>query len=195
MNLLSGLAVILDLLLELYLWIVFAAVLLSWIPLAPQHPTARKINYFLRRVTDPLFSFFRKYVPLSRYTAPFDITPLFAIVAIYFVRIVVVQSLKNGNPVAHLMQALFYILHVLLGVYLWIVLIAAIQAAMQCFFPRQPLAHMRIPLIGRLTAPVLDRLRTLFRSALHIHFQGCPQALDLAPFLLLVLVYLLMRYI
>ena len=191
----AGLATILDLLLELYLWIVFAAILLSWIPLLPQNPNVQKIIRLLHGATEPVFAFFRKHVPLSRYTAPLDITPLFAIMAIYFLRIFVVQSLKNGNPVVNLIQALLYMLHFLLGLYLWIVLIAAIQAVMQCFFPRQPLAFMRIPLVDSLTTPLLDRLRKLFRSPLHAHFQGYTQALDLAPFLLLLLIYLLMQII
>ena len=195
MNPLVGLATILDLLLQIYLWLIFAAILLSWIPLSPQDPNAQKLIRLLHRATEPVFAFFRRHVPLSRYTAPFDITPLLAIMAIYFLRIFVVQSLKNGNPISNLIQAVFAMLHFVLGLYLWIVLIVVVLAIMRCFFPQHPMGLMRLPFIDSLTTPLLERLRTLFRSPLHARFQGYAQPLDLAPFLLLLLVYLLMQMI
>ena len=195
MNPLVGLANILDLLLEVYLWLVFATVLLSWIPLSPQNPNAQKIIRLLHAATEPVFAFFRRHIPLHRYTTPLDVSPLLAIMAIYFLRIFVVQTLKNGAPVSNLIQGIFYMLHFVLGLYLWIVLIAAILAALQCFFPQHHMSGMRIPLIDSLTSPLFERLRRLFRSPLHAHFQGYTQHLDLAPFLLLFLVYLLMRIV
>ncbi|MCP4403945.1 MAG: YggT family protein [bacterium] len=195
MNPLVGLANILDILLGVYLWIVFVVVLLSWIPLSPQNLNAQKIVQFLHAATEPVFGFFRKHVRLNRYNAPFDLTPLFTIVTIYFLRIFVVQSLKNGNPVGNLIQGIFSMLHFVLGLYLWVALIAAVLALMHCFFPQHRMAGMRIPLIDSLTTPVLERFRKLFGSPLHAQVQGYSHPLDLAPLLLVFLVFLLVRVI
>jgi YggT family protein len=190
MNPLIGLANLLDLVLEVYLWIIFISIILSWIPLASSHPTAQKALWFLDRATEPVFGFVRRTFRLNRYTAPLDVTPLVVILAIYFLRIFVVQTLRNMAPVSNLVQAVFYTLNFVLTLYFWVVLIAGVLAVMVCFFPTHPWAGVRLPLIHNLTEPVFGFFRRLFRSHLQIHFHDFAQPLDAAPFLVLALIYI-----
>lgn len=190
MNPLIGLANLLDLVLEIYLWLIFISIILSWIPLSTSNPTVQKGLWFLDRATEPVFGFFRRTFRLNRYTVPFDITPLVVILAIYFLRIFAVQTLRNMAPVSNLIQAVFYTLNFVLTLYFWVVLIAAVLAVMVCFFPTHPWAGVRLPLIQNLTEPVFGFFRRVFRSHLQIRFGNFAQPLDAAPFLVLALIYI-----
>lgn len=97
-NFLFALAQLLDIVLDVYFWVVLLSIILSWIPLDPYNPTAQSAIKFLRRATEPVFDFFKRTLQLSRlqrYTAPLDFTPFIVILAIYFLRSFVVLSLKD----------------------------------------------------------------------------------------------------
>ena len=81
------------------------------------------------------------------------------------------------------------------NIYLIMVLIAAILAVIACFWPHHPLALKRFPLIDKLTWPVFSFLKRLFHSSLEIQFQNGAQSLDAAPFVTLLLVYLVKRLV
>jgi YggT family protein len=81
-------ATILDSLLWLYFWIMLAAAVLSWVNPDPNNPIVR----FLRAVTDPVLYRVRRALPFV-YAAGIDFSPLVVMLAIQFVKIVVVQSL------------------------------------------------------------------------------------------------------
>ena len=61
-------------------WLVIIAALVSWVSPDPRNPIVR----FLYLTTEPLFRPFRRLLPPSR-TGGLDLSPLFVILAIYFV--------------------------------------------------------------------------------------------------------------
>lgn len=87
-NVLLGLATVLDYALWFYMWIIIARALISWVNPDPWNP----IVQFLDRVTEPVL------MPIRRrlgWRMGVDLSPLVAIVAITFLQIAVVQSLKD----------------------------------------------------------------------------------------------------
>jgi YggT family protein len=79
---------ILNGLLTLYLWIVVIAALLTWVNPDPRNPIVR----FLHSATEPLLYQVRRRLPFV-YAGGFDLSPLVVILAIQFLKMVVVQSL------------------------------------------------------------------------------------------------------
>lgn len=70
---------LLDLILTVYIWLIIARAIISWINPSPYHPVVR----FLYRVTEPILSPLRKVIPPI---AGLDITPLIIIFFIYFLQ-------------------------------------------------------------------------------------------------------------
>ncbi len=83
-----AIATILNSLLTLYFWILLAAAVISWVSPDPNNPIVR----FLRAVTDPVLYRVRRALPFV-YAAGIDFSPLVVMLAIQFVKMVVVQSL------------------------------------------------------------------------------------------------------
>lgn len=94
-NFIRALAQVLDILLNIYLWMVIISVLLSWIPIPGYNPTVKTILQFLRNVTEPVFTFIRRKLQLHRYASPIDFSPLIVIILIYFLQNFVVRSLVD----------------------------------------------------------------------------------------------------
>jgi YggT family protein len=95
-NFLAGLANVLDLVLQIYLWLVVARAVLSWVNPDPHNPIVR----FLHRVTDPVLYWVRRRIPIS--FGGIDFSPMLVILALIFLRSFVVQSLQE------LAQRLYY---------------------------------------------------------------------------------------
>jgi YggT family protein len=87
-NVLLGLATVLDYALWFYMWIIIARALISWVNPDPWNP----IVQFLDRATEPVLSPIRRWMG---WRMGIDLSPLVAIVAITFLQIAVVQSLKD----------------------------------------------------------------------------------------------------
>jgi len=87
-NVLLGLATVLDYALWFYMWIIIARALISWVNPDPWNP----IVQFLDRATEPVLSPIRRWMG---WRMGIDLSPLVAIVAIKFLQIAVVQSLKD----------------------------------------------------------------------------------------------------
>lgn len=87
-NVLLGIATVLDYALWFYMWVIIARALISWVNPDPWNP----IVQFLDRATEPVLSPIRRRLG---YRMGLDLSPLIAIVAITFVQIAVVQSLKD----------------------------------------------------------------------------------------------------
>jgi YggT family protein len=87
-NLLLGFATVLDYALWFYMWIIIARALISWVSPDPWNP----IVQFLDRATEPVLSPIRRWLG---WRMGIDLSPLVAIVAITFLQIAVVQSLKE----------------------------------------------------------------------------------------------------
>jgi YggT family protein len=87
-NVLLGVATVLDYALWFYMWIIIARALISWVNPDPWNP----IVQFLDRATEPVLSPIRRRMG---WRMGIDLSPLVAIVAITFLQIAVVQSLKD----------------------------------------------------------------------------------------------------
>jgi YggT family protein len=86
-NLLKALATVIDLVLNLYMWIIIARAVISWVNPDPYNPIVR----FLYSATDPVLLAIRRRVPL--YFGGMDFTPIVVILAIVFLRQFLVASL------------------------------------------------------------------------------------------------------
>ena len=84
---LKAVAHVLDYALTIYMWIVIAKVVLSWVNPDPYNPIVRIINSAI----DPLFYQIRKRIPVN--LGMLDISPIIVFLAIYFIQIFVVSSL------------------------------------------------------------------------------------------------------
>ena len=88
-NFLFATASVLQLVLTVYLWIVIARALISWVNPDPYNPIVR----FLFNATEPLLVWIRRRLPLS--FGGVDFSPLLVLVAIYFLQGFLVQSLRD----------------------------------------------------------------------------------------------------
>ena len=86
-NLLEAIARILDICLWLYMWIVIARALVSWVNPDPYNPIVR----FLHRVTEPVLRPVRRLIPTGN--IGIDISPVIVILAIIFLQRFAVQSI------------------------------------------------------------------------------------------------------
>lgn len=74
-------------LLNLYMWIIIASALISWVTPDPYNPIVR----FLRQVTEPVLSPIRRILPT--YQTGIDFSPLVVIILIQFIAWVVLPAL------------------------------------------------------------------------------------------------------
>lgn len=87
-NMLEGLAIVADYLLWLYMWVIIARALISWVNPDPWNPIVR----FLERATEPVLHPIRRRLG---WRMGVDISPIIAILVIIFLQIALVQSLKD----------------------------------------------------------------------------------------------------
>ena len=88
-NFLGAVARLLDLVLWAYMWLIIIRALLSWVNPDPWNP----IVQFINRVTEPILAPIRHRVPSWR--MGIDLSPLVAILAIYFVQWFLVGTLRD----------------------------------------------------------------------------------------------------
>ena len=86
-NFLIAIARILDIGLSLYMYIIIAWAVISWVNPDPYNPIVR----FLNSITEPVLFRIRKRLPL--FFGGMDFSPIIVILAIIFVQSFVVQSL------------------------------------------------------------------------------------------------------
>lgn len=86
-NFVIAAAEILNLLLELYTWVIIIAAIISWVNPDPYNPIVR----FLHRVTAPVLNPVRRM--LGGRLGPIDISPLIVIFVIFFLQRFLVRSL------------------------------------------------------------------------------------------------------
>ena len=86
-NFLIATARILDIGLSLYMYIIIARAVISWVNPDPYNPIVR----FLNSITEPVLFRIRKRLPL--FFGGMDFSPIIVILAIIFVQSFVVQSL------------------------------------------------------------------------------------------------------
>ncbi len=89
-NIIYPIAFILKSALTIYLYMVIASAVLSWVNPDPHNPIVR----FLRNATEPVYAYIRKYMPFLN-LGGIDLSPIVLILAIQFVQIAVVGSLVD----------------------------------------------------------------------------------------------------
>ena len=88
-NFLLGVAKVLDIALTLYMWIIIARAVISWVNPDPYNPIVR----FLNSVTEPVLYPIRRRLPIS--LGGIDFSPILVILAIIFVQAFLIQSLMQ----------------------------------------------------------------------------------------------------
>ncbi len=88
-NFLNAVAYVLGYALNIYMWIVVAGAVLSWVSPDPYNPIVRFIN----RATEPVFYQIRKRLPVN--FGGLDVSPIIVILSIFFLQSFVVQSLHG----------------------------------------------------------------------------------------------------
>lgn len=88
-NLLTAMASVLSLILTLYMWIIIARAVISWVNPDPYNFIVR----FLTGATDPVLYRVRRSLPV--YFGGIDFSPIVVIAAIYFLQIFLVASLRD----------------------------------------------------------------------------------------------------
>ncbi len=87
-NLLNAFATVLDYVLWLYMWVIIARALISWVNPDPWNP----IVQFLDRVTEPVLGPIRRRLS---WRMGIDVSPIIAFLIIMFLQMAVVQTLKD----------------------------------------------------------------------------------------------------
>jgi YggT family protein len=90
-NIFSGIAVVLDSLLQLYTFVLIGRAIISWVDASPYNPIVR----FLILATEPVLRRIRPLLPHSLRVFPIDIAFLVLIGIVQFARIAVVQTLLD----------------------------------------------------------------------------------------------------
>jgi len=88
-NFMHSIATIVDIVLNLYMWILIARAILSWVNPDPYNPIVK----FLYNITEPLMYRVRRILPLQ--FGGMDLTPMVIIIAIIFLRSFIVPTLRQ----------------------------------------------------------------------------------------------------
>jgi YggT family protein len=88
-NFLAAIAKILDIALTLYMWIIIARAVVSWVNPDPHNPIIR----FLHNITEPVLYQVRRRLPIS--FGGIDFSPILVLLIIVFVQSFLVQSLAE----------------------------------------------------------------------------------------------------
>jgi YggT family protein len=86
---LEAVAYVLDVGLTIYMWLIIARALLSWVSPDPYNPIVR----FLYNVTEPVLGWLRRRVPLV--FGGLDLSPLLVLLAIIFLRSFLVATFRD----------------------------------------------------------------------------------------------------
>jgi YggT family protein len=86
-NLILAVATVIDIGLTIYMWIIIIRALISWVSPNPYNP----IVQFLYRATEPVLWRVRRLLPIRG--IGIDFSPIIVILAIYFLKLFLVQTL------------------------------------------------------------------------------------------------------
>ena len=86
-NFLIAIAKVLGVVLTIYMWVIIARAILSWVSPDPYNPIVR----FIHNITEPVLYQIRKRLPLN--FGGIDFSPIVVLLAIFFLQQFVVQSL------------------------------------------------------------------------------------------------------
>ncbi|MEE9549922.1 MAG: YggT family protein [Candidatus Binatia bacterium] len=88
-NFLQALAAVLGMILNLYMWIIIARAVISWVNPDPYNPIVR----FLYNATEPVLFRLRRSFPV--FAGGIDFSPIVVLIIIYFLQLLLVQSLYD----------------------------------------------------------------------------------------------------
>ena len=88
-TLLEAIAQILHMVINIYIWVVIIAALITWVRPDPYNP----IVQVLRRLTEPVYAYIRKYVPTV--IGGVDLAPIIIILGLQFLDLFAVKLLFN----------------------------------------------------------------------------------------------------
>lgn len=88
-NFLNALAYVLSIVLNIYMWLIIARAVLSWVNPDPYNPIVR----FLYNVTEPVLGYFRRRLPLIY--GGIDFSPIAVLLLIVFCQYFLVQTLRD----------------------------------------------------------------------------------------------------
>ncbi len=88
-NLLNGLAVVVEMILSMAMWVLIISALISWVNPDPFNPIVR----FLHAVTQPMLKPIRRFVPPLG--GRVDISPIIALLLIAFLQSFLVGSMRS----------------------------------------------------------------------------------------------------
>ncbi len=94
-NLLVAVAKVLDIALTIFMWIVIARAILSWVSPDPYNPIVR----FIHNVTEPVLYQVRRRIPLT--FGGMDFSPIIILLAVIFLQQFVVKSLYQFANTLH----------------------------------------------------------------------------------------------
>ena len=94
-NFLIAIAKVLDIVLTIFMWIVIARAVLSWVSPDPYNPIVR----FIHKVTEPVLYQIRKRIPVN--FGGIDFSPIIVFLAIIFLQRFVVHSLYGLAQTMH----------------------------------------------------------------------------------------------
>ena len=87
--LIRAIALVLNMVLTLYMWIIIARAILSWVNPDPYNPIVR----FIYNITEPVLSQIGRRVPLL--FGGFDFSPIIILIAIAFINMSLVSYLEH----------------------------------------------------------------------------------------------------
>ncbi|MCX5885771.1 MAG: YggT family protein [Proteobacteria bacterium] len=88
-NLIHALAAIIHWALTIYMWLIIARAVISWVNPDPYNPVVR----FLYQVTEPVLYRVRRFLPIGR--MPIDLSPVVVFLAIFFLDAFLVRTLED----------------------------------------------------------------------------------------------------
>jgi YggT family protein len=86
-NIIIGIARVLEIILEIYMWVIIIRALISWVNPDPYNP----IVQVLTKMTEPVLRPIRKLVP--PYKVGIDFSPLIAVLIIIFLQYALIRNL------------------------------------------------------------------------------------------------------
>ena len=88
-NFIGALATVISMVLTIYMWVIIARAVLSWVSPDPYNPIVR----FIHNVTEPVLHWIRSKLPIN--FGGIDLSPIIVILAIIFLQQFLVNSLTS----------------------------------------------------------------------------------------------------
>ncbi|CAM2058690.1 YggT family protein [Desulfovibrionales bacterium] len=89
-NLIAAIAIVVNMALNFYFWIVVVAVILSWVNPDPHNSLMR----CLRALTEPVFLLVRRWIPFT-FVVGFNLSPVVVLLVIQFLQYFLVNTLMQ----------------------------------------------------------------------------------------------------